>query len=106
MEQRVSFITLGVKDLAVSADFYENKFCWNRSEMSDEHIVFFGMNGIMLALYGKDALAEDATVDPSGEGFCRFVLSYLAKSREEVDRLIETLRKRGVKILKEPQDVF
>lgn len=106
MEQRLSFITLGVKDLKVSVDFYENKFCWNRSDMSDDNIIFFQLEGIMLALYEKNALAEDATVSPEGEGFNRFVISQLEKSEEAVDQLIGKLRKRGVRIVKEPQKVF
>ena len=106
MEQRLSFITLGVKDLNVSVDFYENKFCWNRSDLSDDNIIFFQLEGIMLALYEKNALAEDATVSPEGEGFNRFVISQLEKSEEAVDQLIGKLRKRGVRIVKEPQKVF
>ena len=106
MEQRLSFITLGVKDLKVSVDFYENKFCWNRSDLSDDNIIFFQLEGIMLALYEKNALAEDATVSPEGEGFNRFVISQLEKSEEAVDQLIGKLRKRGVRIVKEPQKVF
>ena len=106
MEQRCSFITLGVENLRASTDFYENKFCWNRSEMSDDNIIFFQLEGIQLALYDKKALAEDAAVDPAGEGFCRFAFSYLEKSEEAVDQLISKLRKRGVKIVKEPQKVF
>jgi len=35
MEQRITFMTLGVNDLKVSTDFYENKFGWKRSEMSN-----------------------------------------------------------------------
>jgi uncharacterized protein len=106
MEQRLSFITLGVSDLKLSADFYENKFCWNRSEMSDEKIIFFQLDGCMLSLYDRNALAEDATIDPAGTGFSRFTLSYLAGSADEVDNLVGKLKKRGVKIVKEPQKVF
>jgi uncharacterized glyoxalase superfamily protein PhnB len=33
-------------------------------------------------------------------------LSYLTRSEKEVDELIESLRKKDVKIIKEPQKVF
>lgn len=106
MEQRLSFITLGVEDLSTSADFYENKMGWKRNEMSNENIIFFQLNGILLSLYEKEKLAEDATVDPKGNGFKGFTLSYLTGSEKEVDDIIENLRKQGVKVVKAPQKVF
>ena len=106
MEQRITFITLGVKNLDTSIDFYENKFGWKRSPMSSENIVFFDLNGIHLSLYNCKALAEDATVDAAGSGFKGFTLSHNVGSEKEVDELIENLRNKGVKIVKEPQKVF
>jgi hypothetical protein len=106
MEQRITFITLGVKVLQTSIDFYENKFGWKRSPMSSENIIFFEMNGIFLSLYERGALADDANVDASGNGFKGFTLSHNAGSEQEVDDLINTLRNKGVTIVKEPQKVF
>jgi catechol 2,3-dioxygenase-like lactoylglutathione lyase family enzyme len=106
MEQRLTFITLGVKDLKASIDFYENKLGWKRSELSKDDIVFFELNGIHLSLYPRNELAKDATVDPAGNGFKGFTLSYNAGSEREVDDLINALKKKGVQIIKEPQKVF
>ena len=106
MEQRLTLITLGVKDLKRSVDFYENKFGWKRSEMSSEDIVFFEVNGIYLSLYPREALAEDATVDSSGNGFKGFTLAYNTRSEKEVDDLVSDLKTKGVKVVKEPQKVF
>jgi len=106
MEQRLTFITLGVRDLKTSIDFYENKLGWKRSELSKDDIVFFQLNGIHLSLYSRDELAKDATVDSLGNGFKGFTLSYNARSEKEVDELIATLKNKGVRIIKEPQKVF
>jgi len=106
MEQRMTFITLGVTDLNQSIDFYENKFGWKRSELSNESIIFYELKGIHLALYNREELAKDATVDPSGNGFRSFTLAYNTHSEKEVDDLIESLRKKGVQVIKEPQKVF
>jgi uncharacterized glyoxalase superfamily protein PhnB len=106
MEQRMTFITLGVKDLNRSIDFYENKFGWKRSESSNESIIFYELNGIHLSLYNREELAKDAMVDPSGDGFRNFTMAYNTHSEKEVDDLIESLRKQGVKVIKEPQKVF
>lgn len=102
----MTFITLGVKDLNQSIDFYESKFGWKRSELSNENIIFYELNGIHLALYDREKLAKDATVDPSGHGFRSFTMAYNARSEKEVDDLIESLRKQGVQVIKEPQKVF
>ena len=96
MEQRMTFFTLGVKDLGQTIDFYENKFGWKRSEMSNESIIFYELNGIHLALYDREELAKDATVDPSGDGFKSFTMAYNTRSEKEVDDMIESLRKQGV----------
>lgn len=106
MEQRLTFITLGANDLDASVDFYENKFGWKRSEMSQDHIVLFELNGIILSVYSRIELADDAMVEPFGNGFKGFTLSYNVKSEKEVDDIIEDLRGKGVKIVKEPQKVF
>jgi Lactoylglutathione lyase and related lyases len=106
MEQRITFITLGVNDLKVSTDFYENKFGWKRSEMSNDDMILYQLNGIHIALYPREALAKDATVDSTGDGFKGFTISYNVWSEKEVDDLIKSLRNKGVKIVKEPQKVF
>jgi uncharacterized protein len=106
MEQRVTFITLGVSKLESSIDFYENKFGWTRSAMSNNDLILYEINGTHLALYSKEELAKDATVDPEGTGFSGIALAHNVWSEQEVDELIQTLRSRGVKIIKEPQKVF
>ena len=106
MEQRLTIIGLGVKDLKVSSEFYEEKFGWKKTESSNESIVFFQLNGMLLSLYPIDKLAEDAGVSSEGEGFKAFSLAYNTRTKEEVDTLIETLEARGVKIVKQPEEVF
>lgn len=106
MEQRITLITLGVADLQVSTDFYENILGWKRSPLSSENIVFFELKCIILSLYERGALAEDATVDDAGSGFKGFTMSQNVGSETEVDKLINDLRSKGVIILKEPQKVF
>ena len=106
MEQRITLITLGVSDIRVSTDFYEDILGWKHSPMSSENIVFFELNGVFLSLYDRVALAEDATVDATGSGFKGFTLAHNLGSETEVDNLINELRNKGVKIVKEPQKVF
>ncbi|HAX95899.1 MAG TPA: glyoxalase [Prolixibacteraceae bacterium] len=106
LDQRITFITLGVKNLQASIDFYENCFGWRRSDMSSDNMVLFALNGIHLALYPSEELAEDALVSPEGEGFKGFTLAHNVWSEAEVDNVIENLRRKGVRVVKEPQKVF
>lgn len=74
-------------------DFYENKFGWKLSELSNDKMILFQLNGILLTLYDKHKLAEDITVDSAGSGFKGFAISNLTKSEKEVDDLAAKLKK-------------
>jgi hypothetical protein len=106
MQQRLTIVTLGVKDLKRSTDFYEKKFGWKRAAGSGESILFFQLNGMQLALYPSDKLAEDAGVPAEGGGFKGFTLAYNLRSEKEVDETIKFLESRGVSVVKKPQKAF
>lgn len=103
MEQRLTMITLGVGDMDKMRSFYEEKFRWAAREDSNEQIVFFKLNGILLGLFGKQALAEDATVDAAGEGFRGFTLAHNLQSEAEVDKLFTEFKAQGVTVTKDPE---
>jgi len=106
MDQRMTILTLGVSDVKLLTEFYEEKFGWEKTESSNENITFFNLNSVYLALYDRDELAKDAGVDNDGNGFKGFTIAYNTRSEKEVDDLIESLRDKGVAIIKEPQKVF
>lgn len=106
MEQRLTIVGLGVSDLKIATSFYEEKFGWKKLASSNDGISFFQLNGILLSLYPKDKLAEDATVSAEGSGFKGFSLAFNTRSKAEVDDLVKTLASKGVKIVKQPEEVF
>ena len=106
MEQRLTIITLGVNDLKVASKFYEDIFGWKKTNSSNEFIKFFQLNGILLALYPKEKLAEDININPVGNGFKQFTLAFNTRTKEEVDKLVQELTNKGVKVVKEPEDAF
>ena len=62
-----------------------------------------------MELYPIKLLAKDINQDNPPkitDGFAGITLAYNAKSKEEVNKIIELARKAGAKIVKEPQDVF
>ncbi len=103
MQQRLTMITLGVSDLVRSTAFYESVFGWVKTPSSSEQISFFQLNGIQLALFDREALADDVTVSSVGNGFRGVTLAYNVRSEEEVQSLFEQLRSKGVEIIKAPQ---
>ena len=107
MEQRLSLITLGVRDLARSRAFYADGMGWTPSELSNENIVFFQCPGVVFGLYGRDALAEDAALDNAeGSGFRGVTLAYNTRSKDEVDAVLAHAETIGAKIAKPAEDAF
>ena len=105
MKPKISMITLGVRDLAASVAFYEKGLGLPRMESPPE-VAFFTLNGTWLGLYGREALAEDATVSAEGGGFEAFTLAHNVESEAAVDRVIAEALAAGATLVKKPQKVF
>lgn len=102
---RINIVTLGVSDLAQSRAFYE-ALGWKASSASQESIVFLKGSNIVLALFGREALAHDAQVADQPTGFSAVTFAYNAASKAEVDKLFANAEAAGASALKSPQDVF
>jgi uncharacterized protein len=61
VRQTISFITLGVRDLARSRAFYRD-LGWRESSGSKAEVAFFQLGTLAFALFPRQALAEDANV--------------------------------------------
>lgn len=105
IDQRLTFITLGVTDLEKAKVFYTEKFGWKPMN-NDEGVVFFKLNGIILSLFPRHELAKDAGVPSTGSGFRAFSLAMNYGSEKEVDEVFDKLGKKGVNIIKAPTQVF
>lgn len=105
MEQRLSVITLGVADLARSRSFYEQGLGWTVGG-AEEQIVFFQLNGIVLALYPRDDLASDACVAAEGSGFAGLALAHNVRSPKEVDEILSQATRAGGRLVKPGEAMF
>ena len=83
MEQRLSLITLGVRDLANAKRFYE-ALGWTSGAAPADDVVFFQAGGMIVALWDRAKLAEDSEVDDPG-GWGGITLAYNTRRTEEVD---------------------
>lgn len=99
MEPRISFITLGVRDLARAVRFYAETLGLPQKQTPPE-VAFFEMGRTWLALYPRHLLAADAGVPDDGAGFAGFSLAHNVRSPEEVDRLLERAAGGGGRLVK------
>lgn len=106
IEARMNIVTLGVADLAASRRFYEAGLGWKASAASQGNIVFFQLGGVVLALYPRDLLAEDATVAPAHGGFSGVTLAQNVCARQDVAAALSSAEAAGGRIVKPAQDVF
>ena len=106
MNQQLHLITLGVRDFERSYQFYTEILGWKPSSASQDDVAFFQTSGVVLAIYPREKLAEDALIAPEGSGFSGITLAYNAQSESEVDEIISDLKSKGVQIIKEPQKAF
>jgi catechol 2,3-dioxygenase-like lactoylglutathione lyase family enzyme len=106
MRQKLTLVTLGVRDLQKSIAFFEDGLGWKRSSASQDGVAFFQLNGMVLSLFGRKELAADANVPETGSGFPAFTLALNTKDRAEVDSVLEQAAKAGAEIVKPAEEVF
>lgn len=98
MQQQVSVITLGVRDLERSKGFYMGGFGWT-PVFDNGEIVFYQMNGFVLGTWTIPDLEEDmqrrGLTTPGA-----FSLAHNVASPDEVKRLIEQLVAAGGHVLR------
>ncbi len=104
MEQRVSLITLGVRDMEQAAAFY-TALGWQRVKTEDG-VVAFDLIGQTLGLYPLEKLAEDMGVAVVDLGHGAMTLSYNCLEKQDVAVVLETASQAGAEILKPASDVF
>lgn len=106
MKPAISLITLGVRDIAVSAAFYE-RLGWKRSSASEDGVAFFQLGPLVVSLFGRDALREDAGLSASalGDGAV-FSLAQNVESPAAVTVVLEEAVAAGARLVKPGQKTF
>ncbi|MGE4325177.1 MAG: VOC family protein [Pseudodonghicola sp.] len=102
--QRVTLITLGVEDLARSRAFYQ-ALGW-RPAQAEGGIVFYQLNGQVLGLFGRAALAEDQGRPGAELGTGAMTLAQNFATEAEVDTAFAEAIGAGATVLKRPEKVF
>lgn len=103
--QRVSLITLGVADLAVSRKFYGD-LGWTPKDEVPGQVIFYQIHGAVLGLFGIEPLAEDQGRPEAKLGTGAMTLAQNFRSEAEVDETYAHALAAGATALKAPEKVF
>lgn len=102
--QRVSLITLGVADLDRSKAFYA-ALGWTPAEAQDG-IAFYQLDGLVLGLFGREALAADQGRPGAELGTGAMTLARNFPTEAEVNAAFDAAIAAGATALKRPEKVF
>jgi catechol 2,3-dioxygenase-like lactoylglutathione lyase family enzyme len=106
MKPAITLITLGVSDIAASAAFYE-LLGWRRSSVSNEGIAFFQLEAVVLSLFGRAALLEDAGFAAApASAVPAMSLAQNVESPEAVLAVLEQAVAAGARLVKPGQKAF
>ena len=104
MDQRLSLVTLGVRDLRRARAFYE-AMGWSSGAAPADDVVFFQTGGMIVALWDRARLADDSGVVDAG-GWGGVTLAYNVGSPAAVDAVIEEARAAGATIARDGAETF
>jgi len=104
VEQRLSLVTLGVRDLARARAFYE-ALGWTTGAGPEDDVVFFRAGGTILALWGRDQLAEDSGVEDAG-GWGGVTLAHNVRSPDDVDAVLDEAKAAGATLARPGAQTF
>jgi catechol 2,3-dioxygenase-like lactoylglutathione lyase family enzyme len=96
VEQRLSLVTLGVRDLARARAFYE-ALGWTTGAQPGDDVVFFQAGATVVSLWRREQLAEDSGVEDAG-GWGGITLAHNVRSPAEVDAVIAEAEAAGATI--------
>ena len=103
--QRVSLITLGVADLAVSRKFYGD-LGWTPKDEVPGQVIFYQLQGSVIGLFGIGPLAEDQGRPDAKLGTGAITLAQNFNTEAEVDTAYARALSVGATPLKAPEKVF
>lgn len=104
MDQRISLVTLGARDMAALAGFYD-ALGWQRTP-SPDGVIAYDLLSQTLGLFPMEKLAEDIGIPVEQLGYGASTFAHNLRTKEEVALVLARAEGAGAKILKPAQDVF
>ncbi|WP_040952066.1 VOC family protein [Gorillibacterium massiliense] len=102
---RISLVTIGAKNVPQLRKFYQD-LGWTETEISSDYYAVFKTSGVLLSIFPMDDLLKDAGLEVSeiSVPYKGVTFSINVDEIAEVDLIINQVKDRGGKIIKEPSD--
>ena len=100
MDQRISFLTLAVRDLEASRRFYVDGLGWTPDlEVEGDVVMIMAGERLVLSLWDREHFQAEvgriAQGPTDGDGVAPFTISHNVATPEEVDAVLATARAAG-----------
>lgn len=112
MKPRITIITLGVDDLERAVAFYRDGLGLATDgiigqEFEYGSVAFFNLSGgLKLALWPRTSIAHDAGIPVQPPSATDATIAHNVNSKQEVDALMDEVRRAGGNIVKPAADTF
>ena len=104
MDQRLSFVTLAVADVAVSRSFYVDGLGWEASYDDDSVLMIQVGQHVVLSLWDRVEFEDELGPIAAYDGVPPFALAHNVPTPDDVDAVLTTAREAGAEMLGEPQE--
>jgi uncharacterized protein len=105
MDQRLSFITLAVRDLGATRSFYVDGLGWEPAlHVPHEVLMFEVADKVVLSLWDAAAFEAEVGSPPSWGGVPPVTLAHNCATTTGVDRVLEHARRAGADTVVEAQE--
>jgi predicted lactoylglutathione lyase len=102
MDQRLSFITLAVRDLDATRAFYVDGLGWEPAlDVPGEVLMFKVGDKLVLSLWSEAGFEEEVGPIARGTGVVPITLSHNLATQDEVDDVLEDARRAGADPVRE-----
>ena len=96
MDQRISFVTLAVRDLDACRAFYLDGLGWTAAlDVPGEVLMIKAGEHLVLSLWSEPGFEAEVGPIRRGEGLAPLTLSHNVRTEQEVDAILETARAAG-----------
>jgi catechol 2,3-dioxygenase-like lactoylglutathione lyase family enzyme len=96
MDQRISFITLAVRDLEASRRFYLDGLGWAAElDVPGEVLMIRTGEHLVLSLWAEDGFEAEVGPIRRGDGIVPVTIAHNVRTEEEVDAVLELARAAG-----------
>jgi predicted lactoylglutathione lyase len=96
MDQRLSFVSVAVRDIDASRAFYVDGLGWSTEmDVPDEVLMIKVADRVVLSLWAESGFESEVGPIRRGEGLAPITLAHNVPTREEVDAVLATARAAG-----------